>query len=86
NPGGVRTGSKILRARLRGPSMLRYYPPTLNLRSVNMLGRELEGDLWRDVVDWNERQRLADLDKAKHYGKNPPKKGQGRRAAVKGKR
>lgn len=55
--------------------MLRYYPPTLNLRSVNMLGRKLEGEQWRDVVDWNERQRLADLAKAKHYGKNPPKKG-----------
>lgn len=25
NPEGLRTGSKVLKARLRGPSMLRYY-------------------------------------------------------------
>lgn len=33
-PGGVRTGAKILKARLRGPSMLQYYNPRLKLSSV----------------------------------------------------
>ncbi|CAO1627010.1 unnamed protein product [Sympodiomycopsis kandeliae] len=35
SPGGIRTGSKILKARLRGPSMLQYYSPKLKLKSFN---------------------------------------------------
>jgi hypothetical protein len=34
NPDGVRTGAKYLRKRLRGPSMVAYLPPKLNLRKL----------------------------------------------------
>jgi small subunit ribosomal protein S33 len=34
NPDRVRTGAKYLRKRLRGPSMVAYLPPKINLRKI----------------------------------------------------
>ncbi|CAO1627790.1 unnamed protein product [Jaminaea pallidilutea] len=141
-PGGQRTGSKILSRRLVGPSMLSYYPMTLQMQSMrkflperpqHMLPRKhqinnkkkaqaalansskseevgegqdaaladsnsatasVEGDasdFWdgteKDLLmTLNERQRQVDVAYKKRLGKGPPKKGQGRRAALKGKK
>ena len=68
NPTSVRTGAKYLRARLRGPSMLNYYPPTLSLASIIREFPELE------LVDAAEQQRLQDVEDRKKRGKGAPKK------------
>ncbi|UZJ53396.1 hypothetical protein CBS101457_002716 [Exobasidium rhododendri] len=88
----LRTGAKILRKRLVGPSMLKYYTPTVNLRSfaasfpeLNRLDPET-GRIKSGLIDPAEVQRLKDVEKKKAIGKGPPKKGQGRRALMKGKK
>lgn len=68
NPQSLRTGAKYLRARLRGPSMLNYYPETLTV-----------ADLRKGCPDWQiqdqrELERLADIDDRKARGKGTPKK------------
>lgn len=68
NPTSVRTGAKYLRARLRGPSMVNYYPPTLSLSSIIREFPEME------LVDAAERQRLQDVEDRKKRGKGAPKK------------
>lgn len=68
NPTSVRTGAKYLRARLRGPSMLNYYPPTFSLASAIREFPELE------LVDATEQQRLQDIEDRKRRGKGAPKK------------
>ncbi|KAJ7453961.1 mitochondrial ribosomal subunit S27-domain-containing protein [Mycena galericulata] len=68
NPRNVRTGAKYLRARLRGPSMVQYYPRTINLSQV---ARELPE---LGIVDENEQQRLMDVEDKKRRGKGTPKK------------
>ncbi|KAF9793326.1 mitochondrial ribosomal subunit S27-domain-containing protein [Thelephora terrestris] len=68
NPTSVRTGAKYLRARLRGPSMMNYYPPTLSLSSVIRQFPEME------LVDAVEQQRLQDIEDRKKRGKGAPKK------------
>ncbi|RDB19315.1 Mitochondrial 37S ribosomal protein S27 [Hypsizygus marmoreus] len=68
NPTGVRTGAKYLRARLRGPSMLKYYPPEINLAQIARKYPELE------IVDEVEEQRLQDVEDRKKRGKGAPKK------------
>jgi hypothetical protein len=73
NPGNIRTGAKYLRARLRGPSMVNYYPPQLDIPAIMRQYPELE------LVNQEEEQRLADLADRKRRGKGPPKK-----AATKG--
>ncbi len=68
NPTSIRTGAKYLRARLRGPSMINYYPETLSiaaLRSSNP-GWEIQDEL--------EVQRLQDVEDKKKRGKGAPKK------------
>ncbi|PWN20795.1 hypothetical protein BCV69DRAFT_283012 [Microstroma glucosiphilum] len=85
-PGGIRTGAKFLKAPLKGPSMLEYYPPTLKLKGLGerIWGQEgVERGLL--LMDPRERQRLEDVERRKKMGKGPPKKGQGRRAAMKSK-
>lgn len=86
-PVGLRTGAKFLRKRLVGPSMLNYYPPSLNLRPLGKLlygeGAPLEGLSWKapdgslrqDVVSPKELQRLTDVARKRQLGKGPPKKG-----------
>ena len=40
NPDGIRMGNKVLRQRLRGPSLAKYYPP--RGPSLNQLFKEFE--------------------------------------------
>ncbi|KIK68294.1 hypothetical protein GYMLUDRAFT_68165 [Collybiopsis luxurians FD-317 M1] len=68
NPTGIRTGAKYLRARLRGPAMMSYYPPTLNISRVAKMYPELE------IEDEDEIQRLQDIEDRKRRGKGAPKK------------
>ncbi|KXN91936.1 Mitochondrial 37S ribosomal protein S27 [Leucoagaricus sp. SymC.cos] len=77
NPNSVRTGAKYLRRRLRGPSMLAYYPPTINLAKVVRRYPQLE------MVNDDEQMRLEDIEFLKKRGKGTPKKqgkGESRRA------
>lgn len=68
NPTSARTGAKYLRARLRGPSMMNYYPPTLSFASIIREFPEME------LVDVAEQQRLQDIEDRKKRGKGAPKK------------
>ncbi|KAI0355150.1 hypothetical protein OH77DRAFT_1425203 [Trametes cingulata] len=68
NPTSVRTGAKYLRARLRGPSMIQYYPDTLTVTQFN----RMPGDF--KIRNWEEYQRLADVEEKKRRGKGAPKK------------
>ncbi|KAF8602711.1 hypothetical protein BDV93DRAFT_494325 [Ceratobasidium sp. AG-I] len=70
NPTSVRTGAKYLRARLKGPSMLRYYPEQLSFKQINNMFPK--GDL--DLPDYDELQRLVDVGNRKARGKGAPKK------------
>lgn len=49
NPLSLRTGSKILKARLRGPSMLRYYGERMS--GVAALNAQVPGLALRDVAE-----------------------------------
>ena len=83
NPTSVRTGAKYLRARLRGPSMVQYYPPQLSIPRLNNIIAK-EADLFKELdpagfdpvlfVDEVEQQRLADVASLKARGKGKPKK------------
>ncbi|PFH53577.1 hypothetical protein AMATHDRAFT_73374 [Amanita thiersii Skay4041] len=68
NPTGIRTGAKYLRKRLRGPSMVQYYPQQLNLAKIARQYPELE------LVNEVEEQRLQDIEDRKKRGKGAPKK------------
>ncbi|KAH9890503.1 mitochondrial ribosomal subunit S27-domain-containing protein [Cubamyces lactineus] len=68
NPTSVRTGAKYLRARLRGPSMIRYYPDTLTVAEFNRMPGGFK------IQNWEEYQRLADVEEKKRRGKGAPKK------------
>jgi small subunit ribosomal protein S33 len=68
NPTSARTGAKYLRARLRGPAMVRYYPETLDITSMR------KGRAANFMVDFAERQRLQDVEDKKARGKGTPTK------------
>jgi len=68
NPAAVRTGAKYLRRRLRGPSMLAYYPPTLDIAQAIRMHPDLE------LVDDDEQTRLEDVEYRRKRGKGPPTK------------
>lgn len=68
NPTSVRTGAKYLKARLRGPSMIKYYPPTLSISQMIRKSPEM------GLVDLGEQQRLKDVEDKKARGKGAPKK------------
>lgn len=68
NPTGVRTGAKYLRARLRGPSMVQYYPPEISVMKIARQYPELQ------LVDEEESQRFRDIEDKKRRGKGAPKK------------
>ncbi|KAF8311571.1 hypothetical protein DL93DRAFT_2083017 [Clavulina sp. PMI_390] len=83
NPKSLRTGAKYLRARLRGPSMVQYYPPRLSIPRVNgiiannaSLFRSLDPAGMEPVyfTDEVEEQRLADVAALQFRGKGKPKK------------
>ena len=62
-------GNKILRQRLIGPSVVKYYPPRIDV--VKELRREYPD--WQ-VFDEEEEERLEKIKLQKMRGKGPPKK------------
>ncbi|KDE03718.1 hypothetical protein MVLG_05788 [Microbotryum lychnidis-dioicae p1A1 Lamole] len=78
NPENVRAGSKILKARLRGPSMMEYYGQRYS--GWKKLNAQVPGLELRNIA---EEQRLIDLEVRRRRGKVTPKKGFGRRASMK---
>ena len=70
NPTSTRTGAKYLRARLRGPSMVEYYPPRDEM-SIGALNRMYKG--W-NLVDVDEVRREISVRELKERGKGAPKK------------
>ncbi|KAK8086597.1 hypothetical protein PG994_001571 [Apiospora phragmitis] len=71
NPDGIRMGNKILRQRLRGPSLAKYYPPRgPSIRELfkQFKHLELEGEN-EEFEDWQEY-----LAGRRQRGKAPPKK------------
>ena len=69
NPTNARNGAKYLKGRLRGPSMVQYYPPRITFKDIEkMLGGEF------GVTDLAEQQRLDDVEARKRRGKGAPKK------------
>ncbi|KAF9915776.1 hypothetical protein BX616_005382 [Lobosporangium transversale] len=79
NPQNIRTGNKILRQRLIGPTINSYYPNVkqIKLREITRMVPEM------NLIDQTEKTRLEDLAERKKRGKGPPKKGQGRRSTLK---
>ena len=71
NPTSVRTGAKYLRAPLRGPAMVEYYPKPLTVAQFN---RWKGGANALKLTDWDEYQRLVDVEEKKRRGKGVPKK------------
>ncbi|KAI4099642.1 MAG: hypothetical protein L6R37_005873 [Teloschistes peruensis] len=69
NPTGTRTGNKILRQRLKGPSVASYYPRrAATIKDLTKLYPDLE--TW----DEDEEERLEFLAYKKARGKGAPKK------------
>src|SRR5882757_5023404 len=68
NPTSARTGAKYLRARLRGPSMVKYYPAEANIAQIIRQWPELE------MRNYAEEERLQDVEDKKKRGKGAPKK------------
>lgn len=68
NPTAARTGAKYLRARLRGPSMVNYYPQQLSFKTIDRAYPELK------LINFEEEQRLSDIEEHKARGKGAPKK------------
>lgn len=84
NPTGLRTGNKILRQRLRGPSVAEYYPrrgPSIkDLKQVYKHYDE-QFEMWDDA----QEDRLESLQYAKSRGKGAPKKRRSKAEAKRGK-
>ncbi|KAL1884359.1 hypothetical protein VTK73DRAFT_53 [Phialemonium thermophilum] len=74
NPDGVRTGNKILRQRLRGPTLASYYP-----RRVVTFRDFLNEFKQFQVTTENEKEvdRLEHIAGLKFRGKGKPKKKSG---------
>ncbi|KAI1381435.1 mitochondrial ribosomal subunit S27-domain-containing protein [Hypoxylon crocopeplum] len=71
NPDGIRMGNKILRQRLKGPSLAKYYPPrgpTPSTLAKAFKSLELE------TIDEKEEDRLEHLAGVRSRGKGAPKK------------
>lgn len=68
NPNSLRTGAKYLRARLRGPSMMAYYPQSFDIAQITRRYSELE------MVNEDEEERFQDVLDRKRRGKGAPKK------------
>ncbi|KAH9978462.1 mitochondrial ribosomal subunit S27-domain-containing protein [Russula compacta] len=63
NPTSQRTGAKYLKRRLRGPSMVEYYPNQLSISAIN---KQFQG---LDLVDEDEELRLQDVADKKKRGR-----------------
>ncbi|XP_006462222.1 hypothetical protein AGABI2DRAFT_186236 [Agaricus bisporus var. bisporus H97] len=68
NPTNVRTGAKYLRRHLRGPAMVAYYPPKIDIAAIVRQYLSLE------MVNEDEQTRLEDIKFKKKRGKGAPKK------------
>lgn len=64
NPESLRTGSKVLKARLRGPAMLRYYGERIS--GWAGLNAAVPGLELKDIA---EETRLIDLETRRKRGK-----------------
>ncbi|KAH6621234.1 mitochondrial ribosomal subunit S27-domain-containing protein [Chaetomium sp. MPI-SDFR-AT-0129] len=71
NPGGVRTGNKILRQRLKGSALASYYPP--KIMNTSQFQKKFE-HLQLEVEDEEEVDRLDHIAALKARGKSAPKK------------
>ncbi|KAI0181880.1 mitochondrial ribosomal subunit S27-domain-containing protein [Hypoxylon sp. FL1284] len=71
NPDGIRMGNKILRQRLKGPTLAKYYPP--RLPTVNTLAKEFK-KYHLETIDEVAEDRLEHLAGVKSRGKGAPKK------------
>src|SRR6185369_6089769 len=70
NPDSKRTGNKILRQNLIGPTVTNWYPTKLiTIRQITDMFPEM------NLINLEEKQRLDDLTKRKRRGKGAPKKG-----------
>lgn len=70
NPISRRNGAKYLKSRLRGPSMVEYYPPRDEM-SITKLNTIYPG--W-NLVDIHEVRRKIAVQEHKDRGKGAPKK------------
>ncbi|CAZ80210.1 unnamed protein product [Tuber melanosporum] len=70
NPHNLRTGNRVLRERLKGPTLLDYYFPGRRVGVVD-LRRYFP---MMSFADEDERQRLLDVQSKKLRGKGAPKK------------
>jgi small subunit ribosomal protein S33 len=71
NPSNARLGNKVLRQRLKGPTLAAYYPrKSATIEDIQKEFAKL------DLVTWNEQEedRLEGLQIAKLRGKGAPKK------------
>ncbi|KAI1341897.1 mitochondrial ribosomal subunit S27-domain-containing protein [Xylariaceae sp. FL0016] len=71
NPDGIRMGNKILRQRLKGPTLAKYYPPVGP--TVNTLQKEFK-KLGLETYNEEEEDRQEHLAGRRYRGKAPPKK------------
>ncbi|ODV86435.1 hypothetical protein CANARDRAFT_27646 [[Candida] arabinofermentans NRRL YB-2248] len=72
NPQQLRTGSKILRAPLKGQTLANYYGPS-DFPTVSKLINAWETEEFR-IVDEDEEYRLERVEDLKRRGKGAPKK------------
>ncbi|KAI1649526.1 mitochondrial ribosomal subunit S27-domain-containing protein [Daldinia loculata] len=71
NPDGVRMGNNILRQRLRGPTLAKYYPP--RGPTINTLAKTFKR--WNlETINEEEEDRLEHLAGVRSRGKGAPKK------------
>ncbi|KAI1506204.1 mitochondrial ribosomal subunit S27-domain-containing protein [Biscogniauxia marginata] len=71
NPDGIRMGNKILRQRLRGPTLAKYYPP--RLPTINDLAKSFK-TMELETIDEEEEDRQEHLAGVRSRGKGAPKK------------
>ncbi|KAI8579181.1 hypothetical protein K450DRAFT_243149 [Umbelopsis ramanniana AG] len=70
NPTAARSGNKILRERLVGPTVSSYYPqPLVHFRDIKAAFPQL------NLIDTDEKERLDEIARRKRRGKGAPKKG-----------
>ncbi|KAI1084077.1 mitochondrial ribosomal subunit S27-domain-containing protein [Whalleya microplaca] len=74
NPDGIRMGNVILKQRLRGPSLAKYYPP--RGPTINKLANDFKV-LQLESINEREDDRIEHLAAVKARGKGPPKKMKG---------
>ncbi|XP_031259601.1 28S ribosomal protein S33, mitochondrial-like [Pistacia vera] len=72
NPTGQRSPHKLLRKKLIGENVSKWYPHDIKWDDPLLMARK-------------EQERLSKLQMLKRRGKGPPKKGQGKRAAKRNK-